>query len=255
MITFGSTQGRLGLRRGGRRGSVVLVVAVGPSCGPARARTGEHAQVRGRRAADELRHLLGRRGRRRDLARLRPRDPRDRRLPRSRIASRYVGSSAGGGSQLGRRRPAREGSAVVRRFLVGLRRRRRLARPPAWPRRCAGRPRSSGARTDDVHRVVGYSRLRRSRLLPYRSAAPRAGAPFRKSRAVADDRLGVRGKDAGRPDSGAIGPTEDAAMSARRRSATCRDLRHGAPVHPSAHPPQRFRKAAIRASAPPRRSR
>ena len=58
--------------------------------------------------------------------------------------------------------------------------------------------------------------------------APAPSAPFRKSGALSDDRLGVRGKDAGRPDSGAIGPTEDAATDGETPSGMCRDLRNGA---------------------------
>ena len=56
----------------------------------------------------------------------------------------------------------------------------------------------------------------------------RASAPFRKSGALSADRLGVRGQDAGRPDGGAIGPTEDAATDTETPSGMCRDLRNGA---------------------------
>src|SRR5262249_2835158 len=54
------------------------------------ARPGEHAQVRGRRPADELRHLLGRRGRRGLVARRGSRDPRGDRLRRAAFARAHA---------------------------------------------------------------------------------------------------------------------------------------------------------------------
>ena len=64
-----------------------------------------------------------------------------------------------------------------------------------------------GALSLAAHR--GRPRAARRRLPPARRARAARGplvAPFRKSGAFSDDRLGVRGKDAGRPDSATIGP-------------------------------------------------
>src|SRR3954452_22424641 len=59
------------------------------------------------------------------------------------------------------------------------------------------------------------------------STAAQPSAPFRKSGALSDDRLVVRGKDAGNPDSGSIGTPEDAATGGETPSGMCRDLRNG----------------------------
>ena len=84
-IAFGSAQGRLGLAVAGAAAAVVVVVVAGVACGAACARAREHDQVRRRRAAHELRDLLGRRGRRRRLAGRRARFPRRARVRRARL--------------------------------------------------------------------------------------------------------------------------------------------------------------------------
>src|SRR3954452_11831132 len=63
------------------------------------------------------------------------------------------------------------------------------------------------------------------------STAAQPSAPFRKSGALSDDRLVVRGKDAGNPDSGSIGTPEDAATGGETPSGMCRDLRNGVLGH------------------------
>ena len=84
VVTFGATQGRLGLAAAAAAAAVAGRRRRRPRrARAARARPREHAQVRRRRAADELRDLLGRRGRRRRVARRRRRDPRR--------SSRFVG--------------------------------------------------------------------------------------------------------------------------------------------------------------------
>ena len=124
VITFGSTQGSIGLaalgaghraraRRGRRRAR--------PRAADARAR--EHDEVRRRRDADDVRDLLGGRRRRRALAR------------RRRVAARSCSRSSSLLSFARRRdaqapagRRSHEAHPRVRPLLVGLRRRRRLAR-------------------------------------------------------------------------------------------------------------------------------
>ena len=70
VLTFGSTQKNIPLAA---LGAAVAIVLVGdrrrPRALAARPRAREHDEVRGRRDADDVRHLLGRGGRRRELAR------------------------------------------------------------------------------------------------------------------------------------------------------------------------------------------
>ena len=108
VVTFGATQGRLGLAATAAASAVVLVVVVGCLVrGPLERVPENTIKYRSRPAADELRHLLGRRGSRRRLARLRPRDPRHRRLPRPRLRPAHAPAPPAAA-----RRPASGGRGV-----------------------------------------------------------------------------------------------------------------------------------------------
>ena len=95
---------------------VVVVVAGVLGARPARARAREHDQVRRRPAADELRLLLGRRGRGRRLARRRALAARCDRLLRRRSRSRSCGRCGGSGRaalRRGRRHEIRSARSAV----------------------------------------------------------------------------------------------------------------------------------------------
>ena len=79
VLTFGANQHRVALAAAAAGLAVLLVIAVGAAARAPLARVpGEHAEVRGRGDAQLVRDVLGRRGRRRELARRRRRSAGDR---------------------------------------------------------------------------------------------------------------------------------------------------------------------------------
>jgi len=82
-VTFGSNQHDVPLAAVAAVSAVLVVVVAGRAAQP---RAGEHAQVRGRRDAHVVRDVLGRRGRRHELAGRRRRDRRPDRVHPRRVA-------------------------------------------------------------------------------------------------------------------------------------------------------------------------
>ncbi len=102
VLTFGANQHRVALAAAAAGLAVLLVIAAGVAAqGAAGEGAGEHDEVRGRGDAQLVRDVLGRRGRRRELARRRRRSAGDRpgvlivAVAMSKTAARTPGSSSG----------------------------------------------------------------------------------------------------------------------------------------------------------------
>ena len=172
VITFGSTQGDVPLAAAAAGAALVA-----RGCrrrrrpGASQPGTREHVEVRGRDHADHVRDFWGRRGNRGVVARRRACAPRDPRL--SSPSRRWRSCVCFGGSTHGCFHLVRtdEAGQGVRPFLVGVRRRRRLADRGRTRRRTGAVPRCSCTKASPPG---GSSRSPCSASSPSRSAEPRA---------------------------------------------------------------------------------